>query len=73
MTAGYIVRLANHSSELFRRSEYEERRLLINTVLLNVTWDGVSLCYNYNEPFNLLADINESTVRVAGWMRLEPL
>jgi len=63
MTAGYIVQLANHSSELFRRSEYEERRLLINTVLLNVTWDGVSLCYNYNEPFNLLADINESTVR----------
>ena len=55
VTAEYILQLAKHSSELFKRSEYEERRLLINTVLLNVTWDGVSLCYDYKEPFNLLA------------------
>jgi len=62
VTAEYILQLAKHSSELFKRSEYEERRLLINTVLLNVTWDGVSLCYDYKEPFNLLVQMNESTV-----------
>ena len=62
ITAKYILKLAQHSSELFRRSEHEERRLLINTVLLNTTWDGVSLCYDYQEPFNLLVEMNESTV-----------
>ena len=60
--AEYILKLAQHSIELFKRSEYEERRLLIKTVLLNATWDGVSLCYDYKEPFNLLVEMNESTV-----------
>ncbi|MEQ9618421.1 MAG: recombinase family protein [Deltaproteobacteria bacterium] len=65
VTADYIIQLAKHSSELFRCSEYEERRLLIKTVLLNATWNGVTLCYDYKEPFNLLADMNESMVRGA--------
>jgi len=67
MTSEYIVQLAEHNSELFERSEYEERRLLINTGLLNATWDGVSLYYDYKEPFNLLAEMNESMV-VGGWV-----
>jgi len=62
ITVDYILKLAQHSSELFRRSEYEERRLLIKTVLLNTTWNGVSLCYDYKEPFNLLAEMNQSSV-----------
>jgi len=62
VTAEYILKLAKNSSELFKRSEYEERRVLINTVLLNHTWDGVSLCYYYQEPFNLLVEMNESPV-----------
>jgi len=67
ITTEYILKLAQHSSELFRRSEYEERRLLTNTVLLNATWDGLSLCYDYKEPFNLLVEMNESTVW-GGWV-----
>ena len=60
VTAGYIVELAKHSRELFRCSEYEERRLLIKTVLTNATWNGENLSYNYLlEPFNLLAEMNE--------------
>ena len=62
VTAEYILQLALQSSKLFNRSEHEERRLLINTVLLNVTWDGVTLRYDYQEPFNLLAEMNESMV-----------
>ncbi|MEE9252831.1 MAG: hypothetical protein V3U74_05710 [Thermodesulfobacteriota bacterium] len=62
VTAGYIVQLAKHSDELFKCSEYEQRRLLIKTVLTNVTWDSEKLSYDYLEPFNLLAEINESTV-----------
>jgi len=57
-TAGYIVQLAKHSNELFKCSEYEERRLLIKTVLTNVTWNGENLSYDYLEPFNLLAEMN---------------
>ena len=53
ITADYILKLAQQSSELFKRSEHEERRLLIKTALLNVTWDGLSLCYDCQEPFNL--------------------
>ena len=62
MTTEYILQLAQQSSELFKRSEHEERRLLIKTVLLDVTWDGATLCYDYQEPFNLLVEMNESTV-----------
>lgn len=62
ITAEYILKLAKHSNQLFKRSEHDERRLLINTILLNATWDGVSLSYDYKEPFNLLAEMNESTV-----------
>jgi len=60
ITADYIIQLAKHSSELFQLSDYEERRILLNSVLLNATWDGVSLCYDYKEPFNLLAEMNNS-------------
>ncbi len=62
VTAEYILQLAKHSSELFRCSEYEERRLLIKTVLTNVTWNSEKLSYDYLEPFNLLAEMNESPV-----------
>ncbi len=62
VTAGYIVQLTKHSDELFKCSKYEERRLLIKTILTNVTWDSEKLNYDYLEPFNLLAEMNESTV-----------
>ena len=62
LTAGYIIQLAKHSSELFKRSEPEERRLLIKTVLLNITWDGKKLHYDYLSPFNLLVEMNERPV-----------
>lgn len=65
ITADYIIQLAKHSSELFRCSEYEERRLLINTVLLNTNWDGIRLSYDYKEPFNLLPEIKEGLIRGA--------
>ncbi|NIX16252.1 MAG: hypothetical protein GWN11_10345 [Candidatus Dadabacteria bacterium] len=47
---------------MIKRSEYEEIRLLIKTILTNTTWNGENLNYTYLEPFNLLADINECTV-----------
>ena len=62
VTAPYIIQLTKHSDELFGCSEYEERRLLIKTVLLNVICDDVTLCYDYQKPFNLLAEMNESPV-----------
>lgn len=61
VTAGYIVQLAKHSSELFKRSELEDRKLLITTVLSSITWDGEKLHYDYIFPFNLLADVQKSS------------
>ncbi len=71
VTAGYIIQLAKHSAELFERSEYSERIELINIVLSNVTWDGEKLHYDYNSPFHLLANLNEST-SWGGWRDLNP-
>ena len=67
ITAGYIIQLAQHSAELFERSEDEERKLLIKTVLTNVTWDGEKLSYDYNIPFNLLVDLDERSIMGSWW------
>ena len=61
VTAGYIIELTKNSSKLFEVSKEEERRLLIKTVLLNITWDGEKLYYDYNSPFDLIVELNEST------------
>ena len=62
MTAGYIIALAKHGAELFKRSEPEERRILIKTVLPNVTWNGKELLYEHVSPFNLLVEMNKSPI-----------
>lgn len=62
LTAGSIIALAKHGAELFKRSEPEERRLLIQTVLLNVKWNGQKLLYDYAEPFNLLVEMNDRPI-----------
>lgn len=59
ITAGYIIELARHSAQLFERSEVEERRQLIKLVLLNPRWDGEKLDYDFAEPFNLLANLED--------------
>jgi site-specific DNA recombinase len=67
VTTGYLIQLAKHSAELFKRSDHEERRLLINTVLLNVKWDGKKLSYAYQEPFNLLVSLKTRTLMGGQW------
>jgi len=62
LTAGLIIELARNSGELSKRSEDEERRLLIKTVLSNVTWNGEKLSYTYNAPFDTLQKIAESLI-----------
>jgi hypothetical protein len=59
MTAGYIIELARHASKLFKRSEPEERRLLIKTVLLNPTWIAQKLQVDYASPWDQLAEMNK--------------
>lgn len=66
ITAGYIIELTKHSSQLFECSEEDERRLLIKTVLLNIRWNGEKLLYEYNSPFDLIVQLNEGTT----WGRL---
>ncbi|MBP8707992.1 MAG: hypothetical protein KBH94_04665 [Caldisericia bacterium] len=42
---------------------------MIKTVLLNITWDGENLHYDYNSPFDLIVKLNEST----DWGRLKDI
>lgn len=67
LTAGLIIELARNSGELFRRSEDEEKRQLIKTVLLNVTWNGEKLEYTYNKPFDTLRKIAECPTMGDQW------
>ncbi len=67
LTAGYIIALVRHGAELFKRSEPEERRLLIKTILPNATWDGEKLHYEYLSPFDLLVQMNERPIWGGLW------
>ncbi len=70
-TAGLIIQLSQHATELFKRSKLEERRLLINSLLTNITWDGEKLHYEYLSPFDLIVELNTSTVW-GGWRDSNP-
>lgn len=59
ITAKYVLELAKHSRELFENALDEERAVLINTVLLNIRWDGKNLLYDYLKPFDLLVDFKK--------------
>jgi hypothetical protein len=60
MTAKYILELARHSGELFERGDMLERKTLINTVLMNISWDGKKLVYDYTKPFDLLVNFQNN-------------
>jgi len=54
-TANAILSIAHEAEDLFKSSEVEEKRKLINLVLQNLKIDGLNLVYEYARPFNILA------------------
>ena len=55
-TANTILTIAHESEDLFKSSEVEEKRKLIKLVLQNLRIDGENLVYEYNKPFDILAE-----------------
>jgi hypothetical protein len=54
-TANAILSIAHEAEDLFKSSEVEEKRKLINLVLQNLKVEGSNLDYEYARPFNILA------------------
>jgi len=54
--------VSRKAKELFLNSEVDERKVLLNNVLLNLIWNGEKLDYNYQKPFNIIAEFNGSPV-----------
>ena len=50
----YILELAQRVYSLYTKQTSAERRRLLNFLLSNCTFDGVSLCPTYRKPFDLL-------------------
>jgi len=62
ITMGYVFQLAQSALDLFVGSEMEERRQIINLVFQNASMNGDKLVYTMAEPFNLLQNLDESTI-----------
>lgn len=56
VSAKLVLELAKQSKALFLQAQPLERQQLIKTTLLNITWDGENLHYDYEKPFNILAN-----------------
>ena len=54
-----LVEVANKAAELYLGRTPEQKRRLLNFVLLNSTWRGEKLEVEWREPFNLLAESAE--------------
>lgn len=61
INANYILNLASRAKELFESSEPEQKRLLINLALQNLTLDEENLRYDWIKPFDVIAESVHST------------
>ena len=68
LTTKYLLNLANRAKDLFESSKPEEKRQLLNVVLLNPSLDNEKLCYAYKKPFDILANSNDRH-KWGGWIR----
>ena len=68
LTTKYLLNLANRAKDLFESSKPEEKRQLLNVVLLNPCLDNEKLCYAYKKPFDILANSNDRHLW-GGWIR----
>jgi site-specific DNA recombinase len=78
------VEVANKAAEMFAGRTPDQKRRLLNFVLLNATWTAGALAVEWREPFNLLAQSiaacgteNAADVAVGGvhpkWLPLSDL
>jgi len=54
-----LLKLLSQAEQLFRCSELDARRSFIALTILNVTWDGEKLHYEWKKPFNVVEKMAE--------------
>jgi site-specific DNA recombinase len=62
ITLIYLMELASRAYELFKSSEVEQKRQLINFTLSNLTLTGKKLSYDYKKPFDILCSLPNCSV-----------
>ena len=62
ITAKYLLDLANRAYELFKSSEVDEKRQLINLVLSNLKLKGKRVVYDVNKPFDAILNYQDSVL-----------
>lgn len=67
LTSNFILQLCKRSGALFKSSEMEERRQLIQLVVQNLSLNGRKLEYNLQKPFSEIAYFTDRQLWLAGW------
>ncbi len=67
LTSEYLLKLASKASELFKSSELHEKRQLIKLTLQNLRLNGKTVEYEWQKPFNILADYASRSAWLWGW------
>lgn len=62
ITAKSIIAVSKNAKKLFLSSEVDERKALLQNVLLNLTWNGTKLHYEYKKPFDIIAEFNKHPI-----------
>lgn len=67
ITANHVMHLAKKAWDLFRSSEVDEKRQLLNFVFQNLHLEGKKLVVTLAEPFNLFVEVNNCP-KGWGWL-----
>jgi hypothetical protein len=62
ITAQYVLDLASRVHELFMSSEDEEKRHILNLLLLNPKLDGRNIVYDVRKPFDMIMECHDRQV-----------
>ena len=58
----YLMELANRSYELFKSSDIDVKRRIINLVFSNLELNGEKLEFSMRKPFDKLANMQDGTI-----------
>ena len=67
LTSKYLLELVNKAHRLFESSKPDEKRELLNIILLNPRLDNENLCYDYKKPFDVFVNFNECNLWGGLW------
>jgi site-specific DNA recombinase len=60
-----LLELARNAQRLFAKQEPRQKRLLLNFVLSNCTWEDGDVVATFRQPFDMLAKSTTAATRLA--------